>query len=368
MLRAAGVLFFCAPASLLAGSGYTVVIIPPPPGFTNISLAGINNYGQVAGTGQNPEGVQQAFMGSPAGSAPIPIPAGWTSSTGLAINDLGQIAGLLGPAGNTTQAFIGTTAGSTVLPVNSVYRGSAIGINNAGQVTGTVCQAASCNSGTQAFIATSLDSILIPFPSGFISSSGKAINSSGQVTGSTTGFTSDIQSTFPFIGTASDLTPIPVPTGLAFVEGDAINDSGQMAGYFTTIATLIDGQPFVGTTAGIRLLPLPVHSISANPLSINSSGVVVGWSDQGGWIWDPVNGTRLLNALVPAGWNYVNAFGINNSGVILAAGINGTVTAAFELVPITPMTPAPGSWGLVFLGLAALSVSRWVLLRRVRNN
>jgi hypothetical protein len=41
---------------------------------------------------------------------------------------------------------------------------------------------------------------------------------------------------------------------------------------------------------------------------------------QAGGFWDIVNGTRLLNSLVPAGWNTTNALSVSNSGLILAQG------------------------------------------------
>jgi hypothetical protein len=35
----------------LASSTYTVAVIPPPSGYVNVTMSGINNSGQVTGTG-----------------------------------------------------------------------------------------------------------------------------------------------------------------------------------------------------------------------------------------------------------------------------------------------------------------------------
>ncbi len=79
-------------------------VIQPPSGFTNVSMSGINNSGQVAVLGFN-VAASQAFIGSPSGSNTIPLPAGWTTAFGWAINYAGQLAGYGG--GSPYQAFGG---------------------------------------------------------------------------------------------------------------------------------------------------------------------------------------------------------------------------------------------------------------------
>jgi len=97
---------------------------------------------------------------------------------------------------------------------------------------------------------------------------------------------------------------------------------------------------------------------------MNNSGVVVGTSDAGGWIWSSVNGTRLLNPLVPASWSIANAISISNNGLILAqASLNGGGLQYVELVPTTPATPAPGTWGLMVAGLGSVGLGRWLVIR-----
>jgi hypothetical protein len=58
---------------------------------------------------------------------------------------------------------------------------------------------------------------------------------------------------------------------------------------------------------------------------------------QAGGFWDIVNGTRLLNSLVPAGWNTTNALSVSNSGLILAQGsLSGGASQYVELVLAVP--------------------------------
>jgi len=132
------ILFFI-PLTVIGGSlTYSVTVIPAPSGFTNVTMQGINNFGQVAGQGFNGTRTQ-AFIGSASGSAPIPVPAGsgWTSSFGEAVNNLGQIAGW-GGTPSSLQAFIGTAAGSTLIPPPAGSSGgSGYAVNDSGQVVGS---------------------------------------------------------------------------------------------------------------------------------------------------------------------------------------------------------------------------------------
>ena len=102
-----------------------------------------------------------------------------------------------------------------------------------------------------------------------------------------------------------------------------INDSGQVTGMIYGTGSQ---QAYVGTPAAVTVIPLPPGATVANTNSgaINNQGSVVGFSDAGGWIWDLIRGTILLNSLVPTGWNLTGAVSISNNGLILAqASENG---------------------------------------------
>ncbi len=156
------------------------------------------------------------------------------------------------------------------------------------------------------------------------------MNSSGEVAGFVyNGFTSQA-----FIGNASGSTPIPLAPGLTSAVGEDLNESNQVVGYGNN--GVGGNHVFIGTTSGSALIPLPVGATTATVTlgSLNNSGDVVGYSDAGGWIWDPSDGTQLLNSFVPAGWNVSDGISIGNSGIILAQATfdGGNLTQYIELI------------------------------------
>jgi hypothetical protein len=60
------------------------------------------------------------------------------------------------------------------------------------------------------------------------------------------------------------------------------------------------------------------------------------------FMWDPVNGTQLLNNVVPNGWNITEAVTINDSGTILALGTKGVYNGYVLLEP----APEPSTLSL----------------------
>jgi hypothetical protein len=113
--------------------------IPLPLGFTCGSAAGINNLGQVAGTGFNSlPGAYTAFVGTPSGLSVIPPPPGWNTNLGaVAINDSGQVTGSGSSGFIFSQTYIGTTSGGSPIPLPHGWTFSfGYAINNSGQVAG----------------------------------------------------------------------------------------------------------------------------------------------------------------------------------------------------------------------------------------
>lgn len=362
-------LFLLTSAAAFAASGYTVQMIPPPGGFTNFSMSGINSSGQVAGNGYT-GGTTQAFLGSPSGSAPIPMPVratplppeSFSATYGTGINDLGQVGGW-GELGAVERgAFIGTPSGSTVVPLppgasdTIVFSGS---INNSSQLVGYTFVGGVGSQ--QAFLGTTSGSAWISLPSGWLIAYGAGVNNAGQIAGTLNQFGGNAAAFQAFVGNTSGSTAIPYPAGWTLTRGIALNDLGQVAGYGTTGATAAN-QAFIGSTSGSSAIPLPPGATTASVSfqSINNSGVVVGFSDSGGWIWDATTGTRLLNSSVPAGWTITNAISISGNGLILAQGsLNGGVSQYVELVPgSVTLTPAPGTWLLLITGIALLALLR----------
>ena len=296
------------------------MVIPPPSGFTITTAAGINNSGQVAGTGTNGS-VTQAFVGSPSGSTLIPLPAGWTGSLGTALNASGAVTGTLTAPPDLRDGFIGTPSGATLLPQpqSQLYYGSfATAINDSNQV-GEIGLGLFGNS---AYLTTASASIPVvgPYPYGGGMGSAQAVNQSGQVAGFEVFTGSDFDDVYVFFGGPAGTVLVPPPPGtlsFAVLPGNSssalgMNDVGQIAVtgragiqlvYRGVLPLLEIQQAAFGTAAGTAFLPPPPPGASGwtssvGPQSINNSAVVVGVGDSptrtGGWIWDATNGTRLL--------------------------------------------------------------------------
>ena len=304
----------CVLAAALPGltkaQTYSVIPIPLPSGTFFQSVSGVNSSNQVTGyvfvVGMGGFGFQ-AFLGTTSGSTLIPFPPGWSFDTyGNGLNNAGQVAG---SSDTQTQAFIGALSGSTAIPLPAEWDfAQAYAINNANpvQVTG----GGSSEGIPLAFIGTAsiLTAITPPLGWSYLYA-GFGINDFGQVVG--WGYTGAIDQAFFYNGESA--VPIPVPEGSLNSYGMCVNSSGEVAGNGDTTA-------FVGNITGTSAIPLPAGATTASVSEgcINDFGAVVGTSDVGGWIWDPVNGTQILNNLVAPGHDILIAYSINNAGVILA--------------------------------------------------
>jgi len=349
-MRSLIALFCYASIAAFGGPAYSVQAVPPPIGYSAVYF-GINNSGQVTGYGTSSGGVLQALIGAPFGSAAIPLAPGYQFAEGSGINNAGQVVGTVGTA-TTGMSFVGTASGIAL--VTSPPFATASGINDSGQIVGYEF----VGSNVVAFVGTVAGIAPVPLPKGWSYSQGVDINNAGQITGVAG------QGNGPFhvfIGTASSITVLPLPSGFTQTIGFAINDSGKVSGW-GFVGTGFQEQAFVGDLSGLTPIPLPPGATTAEATvqSINNSGIVVGGSDTGGWIWDATHGTRLLNGLVPSGWNVEGAISISSSGLILAvAALNGGPFQYVELAPAAPVsTPGPTTWMLVVIGLGLLPVIR----------
>jgi hypothetical protein len=96
---------------------------------------------------------------------------------------------------------------------------------------------------------------------------------------------------------------------------------------------------------------------------INDAGQVVGEGTGGGWIWDPVTGTRILDDLLldPARWHIGIPKGISDRGQIVAWAWDFQAGASLPVV-LTSI-PEPTTEALLAVGLILLAA----LVRRQRR-
>ena len=308
----------------------------------SIALYSLNNNGQISGYGFNGS-VYQPLVGTTAGLVPVPMgPYCSNGCFGYRINDLGQIA-VNGSAG----VFIGSTAtGLTPIPTPAGFSGpySSSAVNNSGQLLGWATDGAK----SQDFIGTAGGSVLIPFVTGWTNQSMGGINNLGQVAGTMRNELNGLISQ-AFIGTPAGSTLIPSPVGWTQVTVTDINDSGQVVGIKPNGGDLA----FIGTTSGSIPIPVPLGASAIYFPSINNLGVVVGGSNVGGWIWDPVGGTRLLSDSVP-GWTVTSVLDINDQGQILTAANNSRGQGSYVI--LTPSIPEPGMFSLTIIGVGFLAL------------
>lgn len=336
-----------APAMGSAQVTYNVYPIHQPTGWKDSYPAipmvyALNQLGQAAGTGTNGDGVRQAFIGTTTGGIPIPLPDGWLEAFGQGINDKGEVAGY-GYKGGVKLPFIGSAAASTAIPLPTGWTAAqAHGINNAGQVAGS-------GGGVtgEGFIGTMSGVTIVPVPTGWSSVSPITINNLGQVTG--LGVTGDggVQA---FIGSTSGSAAISLPAGWSSSIGWGISDSGQVSG------VNYDGNAaFIGTTTAATAIPkMPDWYMVHVPMfPMNNAGQVVGtfygYLTGGSWIWDSVNGLRLLEGLVPPEWSVGEVASINDRGQILAYGSNSQTgysgPVLLDPIDVTPPTIEPAISG-----------------------
>jgi probable HAF family extracellular repeat protein len=196
---------------------------------------GINNSGQVVGTGYLSSSNFHAFLYS--GGKMVDLgPRGAYQASAVAINNSGQIVGSFYFTSGKTGQFLYSKGKMKTLPVPAGSSGvSAFAINDNGEIAGAIypssgdpTHAASLNNG----VWTDLGVI-----SGALASTAKAVNISGQVVGTAVFRQTQYHPPkpgkhVPFLSTTKGLvdlnTLIPAGTGFTLTDAVAINDSGQI--------------------------------------------------------------------------------------------------------------------------------------------
>ena len=303
-------LFWVLSSAAQAASSYTVRAFPDTPGLV---LQAMNNHGEVAGYIYTT--FPQAAAGTIDGIGLVPLPDGASASIAFAINDSGFITGYVTVQG-ASHSFIGTPSAIRPVPLLSGWNSaSGLQININGIVTGGGYR----SSGEAPFVAAGLYSFPLPIPSNATQAAAESINNSADFAG----VAQVGDGILPYIGTPLRAATIPMPAGWSLSAGGYINinDGDFIAGQANNGNVT---QAFYGNRAGIRMIPPPEGASNAGVYGANflsDSQFVVGNSDSGnGWIWDPVNGTRLLTGLVPSGWIIYSATSVNQQGQVLATG------------------------------------------------
>jgi probable HAF family extracellular repeat protein len=223
------------PQAFLYSNGHMTSINSPSVFPSGTEALGINDSGEVVGTGYFTDGNFHAFLYS-GGKMTDLGPRGAVQASAIAINNSGQIIGGYYLTSGAVGEFLITNGKMTTLPVpTGSYAVSAFAINDIGDIVGTNFFNSGAPPHAVKFTSgawTDLGAI-----SGAEASRATGINLSGQIVG--TGFFRQTQyhpfkpgKHVPFISTSGGLvdlnTLIQTGTGFTLTDAVGINDSGHI--------------------------------------------------------------------------------------------------------------------------------------------
>ncbi len=301
----------------------------------------INEDGDVVGWSTGPEGTRAFVYTDAGGMVALPGLPDRPRTIARDINDAGVVVGSANAGGTDIGRAVIWSDGSAV-DLGTLGTGEfseAWGLNNLGEVVGwSFTDGANGLTGVHAFLYTQAGELLDLTPE---SDNGSAldINDAGQVTGYMTAF----GGYHAFLGEreAIDLGVLPE---FAHSFGLAVSSSGQVAGNVTSASG--DSERLFRFVDG-AMQDLGGQGEHNAAFGINAGGTVVGMRGQSGKraiIYSDADGLRDLDSVVDAslGWVLLAAHDINDAGEIVGYGANNLseTTHAVRLRPVSE--PSPG--------------------------
>jgi probable HAF family extracellular repeat protein len=340
-------------AAVLAQQQYTVVDLGTLGGET-ASPFGINNNGQVVGTSSTSGTAQssrRAFRLNSGVMQNLGTVNGGPVSDGIGINDTGQVVGRtsVNPGDDRSFAFLysgGVMQNLGALP--SDVQSAALSINKSGTIVGV----SEHNGSSNIFV-------YIPFYRGFLYSGGimqdlsalvggvptraNGINDAGQVVGSLNTAASGCGEEHAFFLSGPTMLDLGTLPGKACSSGIAINDFGWVVGV-SAASDMSLPRLFLYKGSGLQDLGSLGPERNGRPWDINNAGQIVGSfsiNSQNSYAFLYSDGRFTdLNTVIPPGlgWNLQTATGINDSGQIVCIGFrpNSFDSHAFLLTPTAP--------------------------------
>lgn len=300
---------------------YTITRLDPPStNFGNFSYGSdINDLGVVVGAGSAQYTTDIMCIWRPGDVYPQQVYFhGYNRTTPEGISDSGHYVGY-GPKPDGTHGFLNGI---------DLGLGSTNAVNNSGQVVGW----------TYDSLYLYKDGVFDYLPTSYWGSEALSINDSGVAAGYWyTDCTQDCYSEVALF--RNDSLILLGDMGGGYAEANDINNVGQLAGWACTSIECTNWNGFIWTNGSWTVIPT-LGGRGSEALAINDSGVAVGQaygSDnlQHAIIYDPVNGIRELNSLIPpgSGWDLIVANDINNMGQITGIGKFNGLTRGFILSP-----------------------------------
>ena len=303
--------------------------------------AGINDSGQVVGWSmRSVDGAWRATIWNGTTPTELGMLGGSHGSTAIAINDSGQVVGVSYFLGEPGFRHATIWNGTTPTDLGALGGVSGVtGINNAGQVVGTVGN--------------------VYYHYGYY----------GQ------GPSADARAT---IWNGTTPTELGMVGGSVSSVANGINNSGQVVGYSYYSGGGVNATIWNGTT------PTYLEGVDTYATGINDSGAVVGYA-RFDWrwhafLWNDSTPTDLNSFLsvseVNAGWYLERAYGINNNGWIVGNAFNTVLderhgflltpcdTCPINIVQEVPHIPEPETYALFMAGLGLMGF----IARRRKNS
>lgn len=231
---------------------------------SGFSPAGINNSGQLVGSGACPGTGATSGLIDTNGSFTC-LTLGTISTQATAINDLGQVVGRhtgsvgIGPSYYT--GFLDTAGAITTIDISGSSSVLPTGINNAGEIVGTyqIINGRSVSSASFIDNGGLFTDFRLP---GAASTDLYGVNNAGQLVG-TANFDAGAYSGFVYSGASYDLINVP---GAGYTFADGINDLGQVVGFY--------GDPVTGVQHGFIATPFATAVPEASSFAILGIGLI----------------------------------------------------------------------------------------------
>jgi uncharacterized membrane protein len=304
-----------------------------PEGWSSASVTGINDTGDVVGSGIDATGIGRGFVYSD-GAYTFLLPAGWSSASATGINNNGEVVGWVSNASNELYHFYGkgfiySSGNYTFILPEGWSIAYDLDINNNGDVIGSGEDADGIAKG---FIYSG-GQYTVLLPEGWWAAYAYGINDNEEVVGYGQDAVEGI--TKGFIYRNGQYTEL-LPPGWVSAAANDINKNGDVVGSGNAGTGEIHGggKGFIYSGGNYSFI-LPEGYLNAAATSINDNGEVVGYEPShifpgNGFIYSNDKFTYLLPEVVPSG--------INNKGVVIGYKIyteGGVNWRGFIATPVT---------------------------------
>jgi probable HAF family extracellular repeat protein len=342
----------------VAQTSYVVEDLGALAGDTSSVAWGINARGDVVGWSMGQAGTRAFVYTDAGGMVALPDPPNRPRTVARDINDAGVIVGSAN-MGGTDLGHAVLWSGGSVQDLGTLGTGffsEAWGVNNLGQVVGwSYTNGGNGLTGVHGFLYSQGGGLVDLTPE---SDTGSAldINDAGQVTG----YKTALGGYHAFRWQGGTFVDLGVLPGFAFSFGWAINASGQVAGSSTSASG--NSERFVRSTdeGGLQDLGgVGEHNVA---WGINASGQVVGARGQSqsrAVRYTDAAGLRDLSTLIDPslGWVLLSATDVNDAEQIVGYAFNN-FTAQTHAVRLRPTTVPPPECSFHCLRSTSITLAR----------